>query len=75
MTGLLVRRELSLIIRGWDTLFLTISNELGNHVSHDHVSFFFLQVIFLMNSGSEANDLAMLMARAHSNNTDIISFR
>ncbi|XP_058420239.1 alanine--glyoxylate aminotransferase 2, mitochondrial isoform X2 [Diceros bicornis minor] len=34
-----------------------------------------LKVIFLMNSGSEANDLAMLMARAHSNNTDIISFR
>ncbi|XP_015418135.1 PREDICTED: alanine--glyoxylate aminotransferase 2, mitochondrial isoform X4 [Myotis davidii] len=32
-------------------------------------------VIFLMNSGSEANDLAMLMARAHSKNTDIISFR
>uniref|UniRef100_A0A8C0C4A7 Alanine--glyoxylate aminotransferase 2, mitochondrial n=1 Tax=Balaenoptera musculus TaxID=9771 RepID=A0A8C0C4A7_BALMU len=32
-------------------------------------------VIFLLNSGSEANDLAMLMARAHSNNTDIISFR
>lgn len=70
--GLLVRRELSLIIRGWDTLSLTVSNELGNH---DHVSFVFLQVIFLMNSGSEANDLAMLMARAHSNNTDIISFR
>ncbi|KAL2779803.1 alanine--glyoxylate aminotransferase 2, mitochondrial isoform b precursor, partial [Daubentonia madagascariensis] len=34
-----------------------------------------LKVIFLTNSGSEANDLAMLMARAHSNNTDIISFR
>ncbi|XP_011379024.1 alanine--glyoxylate aminotransferase 2, mitochondrial [Pteropus vampyrus] len=34
-----------------------------------------LKVIFLMNSGSEANDLAMLMARAHSHNTDIISFR
>ncbi|ELK31726.1 Alanine--glyoxylate aminotransferase 2, mitochondrial [Myotis davidii] len=34
-----------------------------------------LKVIFLMNSGSEANDLAMLMARAHSKNTDIISFR
>uniref|UniRef100_A0A8C6E102 Alanine--glyoxylate aminotransferase 2, mitochondrial n=1 Tax=Moschus moschiferus TaxID=68415 RepID=A0A8C6E102_MOSMO len=32
-------------------------------------------VIFLVNSGSEANDLAMLMARAHSNSTDIISFR
>ncbi|XP_043345102.1 alanine--glyoxylate aminotransferase 2, mitochondrial isoform X2 [Cervus elaphus] len=34
-----------------------------------------LKVIFLVNSGSEANDLAMLMARAHSNSTDIISFR
>ncbi|KAM9106327.1 alanine--glyoxylate aminotransferase 2, mitochondrial isoform 2-T2 [Megaptera novaeangliae] len=34
-----------------------------------------LKVIFLLNSGSEANDLAMLMARAHTNNTDIISFR
>ncbi|XP_010603742.1 alanine--glyoxylate aminotransferase 2, mitochondrial isoform X1 [Fukomys damarensis] len=34
-----------------------------------------LKVIFLVNSGSEANDLAMLMARAHSKNTDIISFR
>ncbi|XP_006875447.1 PREDICTED: alanine--glyoxylate aminotransferase 2, mitochondrial isoform X2 [Chrysochloris asiatica] len=34
-----------------------------------------LKVIFLTNSGSEANDLAMLMARAHSNSTDIISFR
>uniref|UniRef100_A0A8D1EI27 Alanine--glyoxylate aminotransferase 2, mitochondrial n=1 Tax=Sus scrofa TaxID=9823 RepID=A0A8D1EI27_PIG len=34
-----------------------------------------LKVIFLVNSGSEANDLAMLMARAHTNNTDIISFR
>ncbi|KAM5330625.1 alanine--glyoxylate aminotransferase 2, mitochondrial isoform 4-T4 [Glossophaga mutica] len=34
-----------------------------------------LKVIFLTNSGSEANDLAMLMARAHSKNTDIISFR
>ncbi|XP_005386248.1 PREDICTED: alanine--glyoxylate aminotransferase 2, mitochondrial [Chinchilla lanigera] len=34
-----------------------------------------LKVIFLVNSGSEANDLAMLMARAYSKNTDIISFR
>ncbi|XP_045704243.1 alanine--glyoxylate aminotransferase 2, mitochondrial isoform X3 [Phyllostomus hastatus] len=34
-----------------------------------------LKVIFLTNSGSEANDLAMMMARAHSKNTDIISFR
>ncbi|KAL0628563.1 Alanine--glyoxylate aminotransferase 2, mitochondrial [Plecturocebus cupreus] len=33
-----------------------------------------LKVIFLVNDGSEANDLAMLMARAHSNNIDIISF-
>ncbi|XP_029796873.1 alanine--glyoxylate aminotransferase 2, mitochondrial [Suricata suricatta] len=34
-----------------------------------------LKVIFFVNSGSEANDLAMLMARAHTNNTDLISFR
>nr|XP_014590397.1 alanine--glyoxylate aminotransferase 2, mitochondrial isoform X2 [Equus caballus] len=34
-----------------------------------------LKVIFFTNSGSEANDLAMLMARAHSTNIDIISFR
>ncbi|XP_048080349.1 alanine--glyoxylate aminotransferase 2, mitochondrial isoform X4 [Ursus arctos] len=34
-----------------------------------------LKVIFLVNSGSEANDLAMLMARAHSKSTDIISLR
>ncbi|XP_004583825.2 alanine--glyoxylate aminotransferase 2, mitochondrial [Ochotona princeps] len=34
-----------------------------------------LKVIFLVNSGSEANDLAMLMARAHTQNTDIITFR
>ncbi|KAG8512667.1 Alanine--glyoxylate aminotransferase 2, mitochondrial, partial [Galemys pyrenaicus] len=34
-----------------------------------------LKVIFLTNSGSEANDLAMVMARAHSDHTDIISFR
>ncbi|XP_048224323.1 alanine--glyoxylate aminotransferase 2, mitochondrial isoform X2 [Perognathus longimembris pacificus] len=34
-----------------------------------------LKVIFLVNSGSEANDLAMLMARAYTNSSDIISFR
>ncbi|XP_062068500.1 alanine--glyoxylate aminotransferase 2, mitochondrial isoform X1 [Lepus europaeus] len=34
-----------------------------------------LKVIFIVNSGSEANDLAMLMARAHTKNTDLISFR
>ncbi|XP_046933077.1 alanine--glyoxylate aminotransferase 2, mitochondrial [Lynx rufus] len=34
-----------------------------------------LKVIFFVNSGSEANDLAMLMARAHTNRTDLISFR
>nr|KAF6439675.1 alanine--glyoxylate aminotransferase 2 [Rousettus aegyptiacus] len=34
-----------------------------------------LKIIFLVNSGSEANDLAMMMARAHSNNMDVISFR
>ncbi|CAH6787364.1 Agxt2 [Phodopus roborovskii] len=34
-----------------------------------------LKVIFLVNSGSEANDLAMVMARTYSKHTDIISFR
>ncbi|GAB1299246.1 Alanine--glyoxylate aminotransferase 2, mitochondrial [Apodemus speciosus] len=34
-----------------------------------------LKVVFLVNSGSEANDLAMVMARAYTNHTDIISFR
>lgn len=37
--------------------------------------FFPLQVIYLTNSGSEANDLAMLMARLHTGNFDIITFR
>ncbi|KAM9095251.1 LOW QUALITY PROTEIN: alanine--glyoxylate aminotransferase 2, mitochondrial [Sarcophilus harrisii] len=34
-----------------------------------------LKVIFFTNSGSEANDMAMLMARSFSQNVDIISFR
>uniref|UniRef100_A0A4X2LG28 Alanine--glyoxylate aminotransferase 2, mitochondrial n=1 Tax=Vombatus ursinus TaxID=29139 RepID=A0A4X2LG28_VOMUR len=34
-----------------------------------------LKVIFFMNSGSEANDMAMLMARSYSQNVDIISLR
>ncbi|XP_023684413.1 alanine--glyoxylate aminotransferase 2, mitochondrial [Paramormyrops kingsleyae] len=34
-----------------------------------------LKVIYFTNSGSEANDLAMLMARLHTGNYDIISFR
>ncbi|XP_054842537.1 alanine--glyoxylate aminotransferase 2, mitochondrial isoform X2 [Eublepharis macularius] len=34
-----------------------------------------LKVIYLTNSGSEANDLAMLMARAYTRNFDIICFR
>ncbi|XP_061472138.1 alanine--glyoxylate aminotransferase 2, mitochondrial isoform X2 [Rhineura floridana] len=34
-----------------------------------------LKVIFLTNSGSEANDLAMLMARIFTRNFDIICFR
>uniref|UniRef100_A0A672YZ29 Alanine--glyoxylate aminotransferase 2, mitochondrial n=1 Tax=Sphaeramia orbicularis TaxID=375764 RepID=A0A672YZ29_9TELE len=34
-----------------------------------------LKVIYLTNSGSEANDLAMLMARLHTGNYDIITFR
>ncbi|XP_028604636.2 alanine--glyoxylate aminotransferase 2, mitochondrial isoform X1 [Podarcis muralis] len=34
-----------------------------------------LKVIFLTNSGSEANDLAMLMARVFTRNSDIIGLR
>uniref|UniRef100_A0A7N6AN12 Alanine--glyoxylate aminotransferase 2, mitochondrial n=1 Tax=Anabas testudineus TaxID=64144 RepID=A0A7N6AN12_ANATE len=34
-----------------------------------------LKVIYFTNSGSEANDLAMLMARLHTGNYDIITFR
>uniref|UniRef100_A0A667ZA33 Alanine--glyoxylate aminotransferase 2, mitochondrial n=1 Tax=Myripristis murdjan TaxID=586833 RepID=A0A667ZA33_9TELE len=34
-----------------------------------------LKVVYLTNSGSEANDLAMLMARLHTGNYDIITFR
>ncbi|XP_036614204.1 alanine--glyoxylate aminotransferase 2, mitochondrial isoform X1 [Trichosurus vulpecula] len=34
-----------------------------------------LKVVFFANSGSEANDIAMLMARSCSQNVDIISFR
>ncbi|KAG7246612.1 hypothetical protein CRUP_003162, partial [Coryphaenoides rupestris] len=33
-----------------------------------------LKVVYLTNSGSEANDLAMLMARLHTGNHDIITF-
>lgn len=36
---------------------------------------FLIQVIYLTNSGSEANELAMLMARLHIGNFDIITFR
>jgi alanine-glyoxylate transaminase/(R)-3-amino-2-methylpropionate-pyruvate transaminase len=34
-----------------------------------------LDVVYFTNSGSEANDLALLMARAHSGNFDCISLR
>ncbi|XP_032425553.1 alanine--glyoxylate aminotransferase 2, mitochondrial [Xiphophorus hellerii] len=34
-----------------------------------------LKVVFLTNSGSEANDLAMFMARLYTGNFDIITFR
>ncbi|KAM5193811.1 alanine--glyoxylate aminotransferase 2, mitochondrial [Mantella aurantiaca] len=34
-----------------------------------------LKVLYLANSGSEANDLALLMARQHTGNFDIISLR
>ncbi|KAI7795630.1 alanine--glyoxylate aminotransferase 2, mitochondrial [Triplophysa rosa] len=34
-----------------------------------------LKVVYFMNSGSEANDLAVLMARLHTGNFDIITLR
>ncbi|XP_063066708.1 alanine--glyoxylate aminotransferase 2, mitochondrial [Engraulis encrasicolus] len=34
-----------------------------------------LKVVYITNSGSEANDLAMLMARLHTGNFDILTFR
>uniref|UniRef100_V9KPN0 Alanine--glyoxylate aminotransferase 2, mitochondrial n=1 Tax=Callorhinchus milii TaxID=7868 RepID=V9KPN0_CALMI len=34
-----------------------------------------LSVVFLVNSGSEANDLAMLLARVHTGNFDLITLR
>ena len=33
------------------------------------------QVVYFVNSGSEANDLAMMMARLHTGTYDLISFR
>ena len=33
------------------------------------------QVIYFVNSGSEANDMAMMMARLYSNNYDILALR
>uniref|UniRef100_A0A668V745 Alanine--glyoxylate aminotransferase 2, mitochondrial n=2 Tax=Oreochromis aureus TaxID=47969 RepID=A0A668V745_OREAU len=36
---------------------------------------FLIQVIYLTNSGSEANELALLMARLHTGNFDVITFR
>ena len=35
----------------------------------------FWQVVYFTNSGSEANDLAMMMARLHTGCYDLISFR
>ena len=37
--------------------------------------FLHLQVAYFVNSGTEANEMALLMARLHSGNHDIISLR
>ena len=34
-----------------------------------------LNCVYFVNSGSEANDMAMMMARLYTGNFDIISFR
>ena len=36
---------------------------------------FVIQVVYPVNSGSEANDLALLMARAVSGNFDVVALR
>ena len=33
------------------------------------------QCVYFVNSGSEANDMAMMLARAHTGNWDIVSLR
>lgn len=35
----------------------------------------FFQVVYFVNSGSEANDLALFLARLYTRNFEIISFR
>ena len=35
----------------------------------------FIQVCYFVNSGTEANDMAILMARAHTGNFDFLSLR
>lgn len=35
----------------------------------------FLQVVYFVNSGSEANDLALMLARLYTKNFDVVSFR
>ena len=37
--------------------------------------FLFRQVCYFVNSGSEANDMAIMMARAHTGNFDFLSLR
>ena len=34
-----------------------------------------LKCVYFVNSGSEANDMAMMLARAHTGNWDIVSLR
>ena len=34
-----------------------------------------LKSVYFVNSGSEANDMAMMLARAHTGNWDIVSLR
>ncbi len=35
----------------------------------------FIQCVYFVNSGSEANDMAMMLARAHTGNWDLVSLR
>lgn len=42
---------------------------------HEIFTFKTLQTVYLVNSGSEANELAMLLARLHTGNQDVLSIQ
>jgi 4-aminobutyrate aminotransferase-like enzyme len=45
------------------------------HCVEPSMKLFKMQVVYFVNSGSEANELAMMMARLYTGNLDMISLR